>query len=270
MFKKCIVGVLGFGLLAGLLLGGNLMSYVTTSYERVTQSVEDSVPTEFQIDRARKMVRDLEPEIRRSKEVIAKEEVEIEALNKRIETAQAKAKKDKSEIMRLQSDIQTGKSVFRYASKTYSADEVKQDLSRRFNRFKTADATLGSLMDMREARQRNLDAAHEKLGSMMSSQRQLLVEVENLEAKLKLVEVAKASSDLRFDDSRLARAKGLMADIRAKLDVAAKLANADTTYQDEIQLDGPAPEDITQQVAEYFGGSESDKETEIALAKYVD
>ncbi len=270
MFKKCIVGVLGFGLVAGLLLGGNLMSYVTTSYERVSQSVEDSVPTEFQIDRARKMVRDLEPEIRRSMHVIAKEEVEVEQLDERIEAAQVKAEKDKSEIMRLQSDVQTGKSVFRYAGHTYTADQVKQDLSRRFTRYKTADATLGSLMDMRAARQRNLDAARQKLEAMMSSQRQLLVEVENLEAKLKLVEVAEASSDLQFDDSQLARAKGLMADIRAKLDVAAKLANADTNFHDEIPLDGPAPEDITEQVAEYFNGGKTAEETEIALAKYVD
>ncbi|MEM8946665.1 MAG: hypothetical protein AAGD11_15940 [Planctomycetota bacterium] len=270
MFKKCIVGVLGMGVVAGLLLGSNLMSYVTTSYERVSQSVEDTVPTEFQIDRARKMVRDLEPEIRRSMHVIAKEEVEVEQLDKQIETAEAKAGKEKTEIMRLQSDLQTGKSVFRYAGTSYTSGEVKQDLSRRFTRYKTSDATLASLRDMRGARQRNLDAAREKLAAMMSSQRQLMVEVENLEAKLKLVEVAQASSDLRLDDSQLARAKGLMADIRAKLDVAAKLANADTNFHDEIPLDGPAPEDITNQVAEYFGTSDAADETEIALAKYVD
>ena len=58
---------------------------------------------------------------------------------------------------------------------------------------------------MRDARQRNLDAARQKLATMMSAQRQLLVEVENLEAKLKLVEVAQASSDLHLDDSQLAR-----------------------------------------------------------------
>jgi len=269
MIKKLVVTVLGVGVVAGLLLGSNVMSYVTTSYERVSQSVEDSVPTEFQIDRARKMVRDLEPEIRRSMHVIAKEEVEVEQLDKRIESADTKAVKDKSEIMRLQSDLQTGKSVFRYAGHQYTASEVKQDLSRRFTRFKTSDATIGSLRDMRDARQRNLDAARQKLATMMSSQRQLLVEVENLEAKLKLVEVAQASSDLQLDDSQLARAKGLMADIRAKLDVAAKLANADTTFHDEIPLDGPAPDDISEQVAEYFGGNVAD-DSPISLANHVD
>ncbi|MCG8448191.1 MAG: hypothetical protein MI725_01250 [Pirellulales bacterium] len=265
MIKKTILGVFVVGTVTVLLLGSNLMSYVSTSYERAAQSVEDSVPLEFQIDRARKMVRDLEPEIRRSMHVIAKEEVEVEQLNKRIETFEGKADKDKSEIMRLQSDLQTGKSVFRYAGHQYTADEVKQDLARRFARFKTSDATMGSLRDMRAARQRNLDAARQKLAAMMSAQRQMLVEVENLEAKLKLVEVAQASSDLQLDDSQLARAKSLMNDIRAKLDVAGKLANADTNFHDEIPLEGPAPEDITDQVAEYFRIHEPSEEALITV-----
>jgi len=269
MFKKLFVTALAVAVVGGMLFGSNALSYLSTSCERVSESVENSVPIDFQIDRARKMVRDLEPEIRRSMHVIAKEEVEVEQLDKRIEASDEKATKEKSEIMRLQADLQTGKNVFRYAGNRYTANEVKQDLSRRFTRFKTSDATLGSLRDMRDARQRNLEAARQKLATMMSAQRQLLVEVENLEAKLKLVEVAQASSDLQLDDSQLARAKGLMADIHARLDVAAKLANADTSFQDEIPLDAPAPENITDQVAEYFG-VELPGDSTIAVAKYVE
>ncbi len=267
MFRKLVFGVLLVGLLGGLVLGKGAWSYLTTGYERASQTVEDSVPLDFQIDRARKMVRDLEPEIRRSMHVIAKEEVEVESLDKRIESAESKASKEKSEIMRLQSDLQSGDSVFRYAGHSYSADEVKQDLSRRFVRYKTSDATLGSLTDMRNARQRNLDAAREKLAAMMSAQRQLEVDVENLEAKLKLVEVAQASSDLKLDDSRLARAKELIVDIRTKLDVAAKLANADTNFKDEIPLDVPAAEDITEQVADYFK-LDQPRDAKVAVVKF--
>jgi hypothetical protein len=270
MFKKLFVSVLAIAVVGGLLLGTGLMSYVTTSAARVSESVENSVPMEFQIDRARNMVRELEPEIRRSMHVIAKEEVEVEQLDKRIGESEQKSEKEKTDIMRLQSDLQTGKSVFRYAGHQYTSDEVKQDLSRRFVRFKTSDATLGSLCDMRDARQRNLDAARQKLAAMMSSQRQLLVEVENLEAKLKLVEVAQASSDLQLDDSQLARAKALMTDIRARLDVAAKLANADVNFQDEIQLEGPALDNITDQVAEYFRIEKIGDSTTIAVASFVE
>ena len=274
MIKKLVVTTLGVGLLGGVLGATNLGSYVTTGCRQVSDSVEDSVPMTFQIDRARNMVRDLEPEIRHSMHVIAKEEVEVAELDRRLETATAKADKDKSEIMRLQSDLSSGKNVFRYAGHSYSEGEVKEDLARRFNRYKTVDGTIESLQQMRDARQRNLDAAREKLTAMIGAQRQLQVDVENLEAKLKLVEVAEASSDFQFDDSKLARAKQLMVDIRTKLDVAAKLANADTTFQEEIPLDETEAEDVTTQVAEYFGlESESDEleahgEAKIATASF--
>jgi hypothetical protein len=143
---------------------------------------------------------------------------------------------------------------------------VKDDLARRFNRFKTVDGTIESMEQMRNARQRNLDAARQKLTAMMASQRQLQVDVENLEAKLKLVEVAEASSDFQFDDSHLAQAKQLITDIRTRLDVASKLANADTNFQEEIPLDETNAEDVTEQVAEYFGLN--DGETKVATASY--
>lgn len=269
MLKKLVIGVVGLGLLGGFFIKSNLGSYVSTSYRRVAGTVEEAVPMEFQIDRARNMVRDLEPEIRRSMHIIAKEEVEVAELDKRVETALAKADKDKHEIMRLQSDLKTGDQVFRYAGHSYSEGEVKADLARRFNRFKTVDATIESMTQMRDARQRNLDAARQKLTAMMAAQRQLQVDVENLDAKLKLVEVAEASSDFQFDDSQLARAKQLMADIRTRLDVAAKLANADANYHDEIPLEEANAEDVTDQVAEYFGLKQAD-DAKVATVSFAE
>ncbi|MCC6492251.1 MAG: hypothetical protein IT424_04445 [Pirellulales bacterium] len=277
MIKKLVVLSLGILVLGGIVVNTKLGSYVSTTYRRAAGTVEESVPLEFQIDRARNMVRDLEPEIRRSMHVIAKEEVEVAELDRRLAQAETNAEQDKSEIMRLQSDLKTGDRVFRYAGHTYSKDEVKEDLARRFNRYKSVDSTIDSMRQMRDARQRNLDAAREKLTAMMGAQRQLQVDVENLEAKLKLVQVAEASSDFQFDDSQLARAKQLMTDIRTRLDVAAKLANADTNFQEEIQLDEANSEDVTEQVADYFGLEGSDKaeavakaETPVHTASYAD
>jgi hypothetical protein len=252
MIKKAILVALGLGLTTAVLFGRNAASYVSTTYHRLTSSVEEAVPIDFQIDRAKQMVRDLDPEIRRSMHVIAKEEVALEQLNKQITTNEEKSGKDKTDILRLQADLGKSKATYRYASRTYTPDEVKQDLARRFNRFKVADDTLASMKQMRDAREKNLDAARQKLSAMINARRKLEVDVQNLEAKRKLVEVAQASSDFVFDDSQLARAKELINDIRTRLDVAAKLANADVNVEAEIVLDDSAPADITDQVAEYF------------------
>ncbi|HEX4414120.1 MAG TPA: hypothetical protein VH107_10870 [Lacipirellulaceae bacterium] len=252
MIKRIILVGTGLGLTSLVLFGRDAASYVKTSYHRVTSTVQDQVPMDFQIDRAKQMVRDLDPEIRNSMHVIAKEEVALDQLNQQLAGNRDKADKEKKEILHLQADLGQNKSVYQYASHTYSCDEVKQDLARRFSRFKVADDTLASMKQMRDARQKNLDAAQQKLSAMINARRKLDVDIQNLEAKRKLVEVAQASSDYVFDDSQLARAKDLINDIRTRLDVAAKLANADVNVQSEIPLDDAAPQDITDQVTQYF------------------
>lgn len=267
MLKKVLVTTLSVVLVGGLMFGRNACSYLSTAYNNVTSSVEQSVPIEFQIDRARDMVQSLAPEIRHSMHVIAKEEIEVQRLQEQIEKSQTKAEKDKTDVLRLQADLSDGRSKFRYASRSYSRDEVKQDLSRRFNRFKVEEETLGHLKSMRDARDKNLDAARQKLTAMISAQKKLETDITNLEAKRKLVEVAQASSDVILDDSQLARTKELITDIRTRLDVAAKLANADVNNQSEIPLDEADSENITEQVAAYFGGGEPEIVLEVAAVK---
>ncbi len=266
MIKKFLFAGVGLALAVGILFGRSAGSYVKTAYRHMTHSVSDSVPVEFQIERAKQMVVDLEPEIRNSMHVIAKEEVALEQLNKQVDGAEAQAAKDKGDIMRLQTDLGQNKGVYRYASRTYTVGEVKDDLARRFSRFKVADDTLASMKQMRDAREKNLDAARQKLAAMINARRKLDIDIQNLEAKRKLVEVAQASSDYVFDDSQLARAKELITDIRTKLDVQAKLANADVNVQAEIPLDDSTPSDITDQVAQYFGLGE--KGQQVATVSY--
>jgi hypothetical protein len=264
MIKKTIMVVTGLGVTTLVLFGRDAASYVSTTYHKLTSSVTESVPVEFQIDRARQMVKDLEPEIRNSMHVIAKEEVALEQLNQQIDSNETRVEKDKGEILRLQADLGTNKNTYRYASRSYTSDEVKQDLARRFSRFKVADDTLGSMKQMRDAREKNLDAAQQKLAAMITARQKLDVDIQNLEAKRKLVEVAQASSEYVFDDTQLARCKELIGDIRTRLDVAAKLANADVNVETEIPLDEAAPADITEQVADYFklNGEEEEKQAE--------
>ncbi len=272
MIKKVVLVAVGLGITTLVLFGRDAASYVSTTYHKLTSSVQESVPVEFQIDRARQMVRDLEPEIRNSMHVIAKEEVALEQLNQQIDHNQDKADKDKRDILRLQADLGAGNENFRYASRTYTSQEVKQDLARRFNRFKVTDDTLGSMKQMRDAREKNLDAAQQKLAAMINARRKLEVDVQNLEAKRKLVEVAQASSEYVFDDSQLARCKELITDIRTRLDVAAKLAHADVNVEVEIPLDEATPSDITDQVAEYFnlnGDDDADGTAEAVAASFA-
>ncbi len=252
MIKKTLVTVGAVTLLTVLFFGRDAASYVGTSFGWVRDSVKAQVPVEFQIERARRMVKNLVPDIRRNMHVIAQEEVEIERLDKEIAKTEATMARNKSEIMRLKTDLSKNESVYRYAGRSYSPQQVKVDLANRFARYQTHDATLASLRDIMVARRMSLDAAREKLDNMLVAKRNLEVEVENLEAKFKVVQVAQTTCEFNIDDSQLGRVKDLIADVRARLNVAERLANSPTDLEGGIQLSDPDSDDIIDQVTEYF------------------
>lgn len=268
MIKKTVLTVLVVGLVAGLLFGRDAVSYLKTGANRMSESVKDSVPTTFQIDRARQMVSELTPTIRQAMHMIAKEEVALENLDEQIAMAEKSSGKLQGEIMRLQADLTSGKSTFHYASRSYERGDVERSLKSKFARYKVGDETLESLKNMRDARAANLLAAQEKYAAMVAAQKQLETDVKCLEAKQQLVEVAQASSDVVFDDSKLARTKELINDIRASLDVKARIANADVDVVTEISLDPEDSADITDQVAAYFNLAE--EESNVAQVSYED
>jgi predicted nucleic acid-binding Zn-ribbon protein len=258
MIKKAIFAGVGVSLLGLFLFGRDAASYVGTSVGWVKDSVKDAVPIEFEIERARKMVRDIVPDIRKNMHVIAREEVEIERLAEQISKSEDVQLADKENILRLKNDLSAQQVSFTYGGRTFSRDQVKVDLANRFERFKTRDATLASLREMHHARLASLDAARQKLEGMLASKRQLEVEVQNLEARLKMVEAAQTTSSATFDDSRLSRAKELITDLRSRLEVAERLVDSEGAFQGEIPLTEPVPEEIVDEVTEYFDGSSDD------------
>jgi chromosome segregation ATPase len=212
------------------------------------------VPIDFEIERARNMIKDLTPEIRKNMHLIAKEEVEVERLENQVAEAEARLKKGQEELMRLKTDLDSTQTTFVYAGHTYTRDQVESDLESRFARYKTQDDTLANVKKILHARERGLTAAREKLEGMLAAKRELQVDVENLEARLKMVEVAQTTSDFSFDDSQLARTKDLIRDIHTRIDVAEKMVNAEGYFHDEIPLDAePEAGNVSQEIAEYFG-----------------
>lgn len=254
MFRKATYLGGAAVLVAVTVFGWDALSYLRTSAGRVQESVKSTVPVEFQLDRARKMIESLAPEIRQNMQVIARQEVEVERLNKQIEKMEGRLVKDRTDLTRLTADLGSGKTVFYYAGRRYSGDQVKIDLANRLKRVKTNDETLINLTKVRDARERGLSAARQKLEQMLAVKRQLIVSVNSLAARQKMVEVAQtASEDCHFDDSRLSKTKELVSDIETRIEVDERLVNVESDFHDEIPLDVEVNEDIVDQVTRYLG-----------------
>src|SRR5262249_49797392 len=158
MLKKGIVVGVAAVVLLGLLFGREGFSHVKTSLGWVRQSVRESVPVEFEISRARQIIKDLDPEIHRNMHLIAKEEVEGKSARDQLAGADKQIVKSRSAIERLPYDRKRGDSHFVYCGKSYTSKQLENDLTRRFDQYKVKEATLSKLTQVLAARDRGLEA----------------------------------------------------------------------------------------------------------------
>lgn len=254
MIKKLFLGVglaLGLGL---LVFGRNLMSYVRTSANSVADSVRENVPVEFEIERARQLLKDIDPEVRKAMHVIAKEEVEVKQLEERIVQLEKRLAGEKEDVLRLKTDLEKGKGkkTFEYGGRKYSAEQVEADLAARFQRYKTGETTLTDWRKLLSARQKGVEAARAKLEGMLAARRQIEVDIENLEARRQMVAAAQTTAGYTVDDSQMGRIKELVSDLRTRLEVSEKLVAAEGTFHDEIPLREPSTDSVVDQVGKYF------------------
>jgi chromosome segregation ATPase len=243
-------------LLLVLLFGGDAWSYLRQGVKNTQAAVTDNIPIEFQLERARTMIKDLDPEIARNMRIIAKEEVEIAGLKEELGSLEAKLAKSEQQVLRLTNDLKRGDSHFVYAGKSYTSDQVKTDLENRFNRHKALKNTVDSLTKVVSKREQGLAAAQEKLVAMQAAKGQLEADVAELAARYKMVEVAQASSTFKFDNSVLSRCQETVKDIGSRIKVAENLVNADTAPAGEIDLEDKTTTDITEEVTKFFGGAD--------------
>lgn len=240
-------------LLLVLLFGGDAWSYLRTGIRNTQSAVADNIPIEFQLERARNMIKDLDPEIAKNMRIIAKEEVEITGLKDDLKGLETKVAKSEKEVLRLTADLKRGDSTFVYAGKSYSSTQVEADLGNRFNRHKALKSTVDSLEKVVAKREQGLTAAQEKLVAMQAAKGQLEADVAELSARFKMVEVAQSSSNFKFDNSVLSRAQQTVKDIGSRIKVAETLVNADTAPLGEINLEDKPSHDITAEVTKFFG-----------------
>ena len=253
MIKKLLISGVALAAAGAIVFGTDVFSYLTTSARKVRTEVKANVPMEFELERARQMVGDLIPDIQKNLHVIAQEEVEVDDLRQQIARSEKNLATEQQHLLALRGDLDNHAGKFHYAGRLASGQEVRNELSRRFERFQTAEATMKAKHQMLEAREKSLAAARDKLEGMLTSKRDLEVQVQNLDARLKMVQAVQATSQFQFDDSRLSRCKKLVQELRKRLDVAERIVEQDGKLVETLSMEMDAPEDIGERIDQYFG-----------------
>lgn len=256
------------GVAVGLaLFGGDLYSYVRSSAHSMRNAVSSSVPVEFELQRAKDMLDDILPEMHANIRRMAEEEVEIAALRDDIAAGEKRIDQERTSLARLTDMLAIEQASYTFGDRQYPRQEVKAELSRRFEHFKEAEMVLEGKERLLRQREASLAAAEEALRRARQQKALLADRIAALEAQHSMIESASTGSNLRVDDSKLAKAEKLINEIRTRLDVSERVLAHEARFTETIPVDDMDEADLVAQVREHLDGETKERGEAVAIVK---
>jgi len=246
--------------LGGLIFGTELMSYVRTSTGAVRETVRDSVPIEFELQRARDLINEILPELHANIRIIAEDEVEIAALENDLTATRDNVKQQRDQLAALRNTLQAQQVSYEVGDREFSRSELTERLAQRLTRVKDAEMLLASKEKLLENRKQSLHAAMELLDRARARKVELEQKVESLVAQHRLVQASSVGSRVQVSDTKLARADQLLADIQKRLDVAERVLEHEASP--ELSFDEPIVDEaaLLAEVDEHLGTTTEPKQ----------
>jgi len=233
MLKKMVIlGVIGF--VAVSALGGTkLASYIRSEIREARERAEANIPPEKELARLRSEIKELDRDIVKTIGQLAEQNVAVENLKtKNAEIAKnqeatlkslklrGEALKTREEALKnAQGHVTFGNRTVNIADATKELDADKKALEQDANSYKatqklleTQQATLANRTKVRDSVKQNLEA-------MQAQKGELTVAVEELAAQLEALKAEQTRSKYQTDDTRLAKIKEDIRNLKTKLDV---------------------------------------------------
>ena len=221
MLKKAMIAGLAVAVGVAVLawLSPKLISTIRYQAGQAVESLEDAVPLETEIGRLRGEVKRLEADEHHYYDQVAKQAVEVDKLRAATWTTRPPAwtrQWNNIEAMRASlGDDQ--KASYRFGNRTYSREEVTEQLARDFNSYKNCEKELKAKKELLSAGEKSLAASEDQLGALKGTRRDMEVELAKLEADLKLVRLKEAQSSVKVDDGEYARVRADIAKLRDRV-----------------------------------------------------
>ncbi len=253
-WTKRIIGAAALVVGAGVaIFGSGVGSYLRSSGKMLGRAVQDSIPVEFELQRARDLLDDLIPEMRANLRLVAAEEVEVANLEKEIERQKEAVRQESEKLQRIRELLRTESISYNLGGRNYARAELVEDLARRFEHLKTAELLLQGKEELLKNRRRSLEAALKKLEKTRVESVRLAAQIEALEGQFRLVQAQSSGSEFRLDDSKLARTQKVIADLRKRLETAQRILAREAEFVEMVPVEEPVNEgEVVTRVDEYF------------------
>ncbi|MBB3208884.1 hypothetical protein FHS27_004718 [Rhodopirellula rubra] len=216
-----------------LLLGANFTSYIRTSTRAVQESVQDAVPLEFELRRARDLIDAILPDLQTQVRVIAEEEVAIKALENDILASSQKLHEEKATLASLRNRMRVQQVSYAIGGRMVSREQLAEQLRSRLERFQQGELAITTKSDLLQKRRDGLNAALTMLDQMRNRKLQLEQKVEMLVAQDRLLKASQVDAGIAIDGSGLSSADQLLDQIETRLAVAQRVLDHE---QDEFAI----------------------------------
>lgn len=254
MFCKKLI-MLGVGTAGALAVTNAVWSgSVGTAYKQAKSVVARQVSPEFELARIRDQIAKLTPDMNKNIERIAEATVEVGALARKIDLVKAELDKRQTEILVLTEKVESG-----IVKASYTGTSLKDKLARDLKSYKTCEKDLSTKTQLLAAKKEALEAARRQLSEIHVVRQELEVEAARFETEIANLNEAKARTKFRtdFDDSRLAKIRESMEQLRQRLEVertATELAGqfANQAAATEVTTISEPSKDVVAEVREYF------------------
>jgi hypothetical protein len=246
--KVAVVTVGGTAVVGGFIFGTDLGSYVRSTFNSTARSVKDSVPVDFQIQRARDLLADTGPEMRKNVRLMAEEEVDIASLRTDIDQTKQSLADEKTRLQTLRNDLSSAQSNFTFGDFTYTRAELADELSRRLDNYQRGLAAEDQKEQLLVNRQKALGAANQALAIARAQRSTLESEIEGLEGRSRLEQATAAASGSQIDSSKLAQAEQAVTEIRRQLDITDHMLAEEAHFTQPMHIDAVSEKDLLSKV----------------------
>ncbi|MFG0256005.1 MAG: signal peptide-containing protein [Rhodopirellula sp. JB053] len=246
-----------------VLLGANFTSYLRTSARAVQESVQESVPLEFELRRARDLIDEILPELQSQVRVIAEEEVAIQDLKPALDASADRLSIERSHLAALRDQLRVQQVSYRIGDRDVPRDQLAGQLRSRLERFKQSELSIDMKTRLLEKCEEVLGAALFKLEKMRNRKVQLEQKVEMLIAQDRLQKASRFDSDfeskIAAGGNEMREADELLNQIETRLAVAQRVLEHEQDVV-AIPLDDSAmtEDDILSAYDSHFDDQRSD------------
>lgn len=257
MCKKFLVTGILVAVVAFAFFGRATISHVSHGVSWLRSEVDESVPVEFKLDKARSAIEASEPQIRELNRNIAEKQVEIRYLERELAGLRSRQNEQKSVLRTQWEALQVEQASYRFLGRDVTRTSMRKDADLRLRRIKASDQMISSKEQRLDALVTGLGHVREALDNLVAKREELITQVEMLEAKRRETEAKKASTlDIDVDGSDLAEAAEILARVEKQLDVEMQvMENNRPLIGESMAMDDLI--DVEARISAYLDGSEA-------------